>query len=116
MSNDRNTCGVCNEKVFHAEEVQCEGHYYHQNCFICMKCRKSLDSTTITTHELGIHCKSCYLRKYGPKGYGYEGGAGAMTRAFAMHFGTIQPQLAEHVGEVSAQSVKQFWRRRFAKI
>jgi len=26
-----------------------------------------------------IYCKSCYGRLYGPTGYGYGGGAGALT-------------------------------------
>ena len=26
-----------------------------------------------------LYCKGCYGRSYGPKGYGYGGGAGALT-------------------------------------
>jgi cysteine/glycine-rich protein len=42
-------------------------------------CRKGLDSTTVAAHESEIYCKSCYGKKYGPKGYGYGGGAGALS-------------------------------------
>lgn len=42
-------------------------------------CNKSLDSTTVAVHGDEIYCKSCYGRKYGPKGYGYGGGAGALN-------------------------------------
>uniref|UniRef100_A0A8C4Q5R1 Cysteine and glycine-rich protein 1a n=1 Tax=Eptatretus burgeri TaxID=7764 RepID=A0A8C4Q5R1_EPTBU len=87
-----NSCGVCNKVVYHAEEVQCEGSYYHRSCFRCMVCRKSLDSTTIATHESEIYCKSCYSRKYGPKGYGFGGGAGGLSMDAGAHLGITQPQ------------------------
>lgn len=44
-----------------------------------MSCRKGLDSTTVAAHESEIYCKSCYGKKYGPKGYGYGQGAGALS-------------------------------------
>ncbi|KAF0042788.1 hypothetical protein F2P81_004125 [Scophthalmus maximus] len=42
-------------------------------------CRKGLDSTTVAAHESEVYCKSCYGKKYGPKGYGYGQGAGALS-------------------------------------
>ncbi|XP_066504178.1 cysteine and glycine-rich protein 3 [Hoplias malabaricus] len=72
-------CGACGGTVFHAEEVQCNGHSFHKTCFICMGCRKGLDSTTVAAHDSEIYCKSCYGKKYGPKGYGYGQGAGALS-------------------------------------
>lgn len=44
-----------------------------------VSCRKGLDSTTVAAHESEIYCKSCYGKKYGPKGYGYGQGAGALS-------------------------------------
>lgn len=44
-----------------------------------MSCRKGLDSTTVAAHDSEIYCKSCYGKKYGPKGYGYGQGAGALS-------------------------------------
>jgi len=55
------------------------GKGWHKHCFHCADCNKKLDSIT---HNDGpdkeIYCKLCYNRKFGPKGYGYGGGAGAL--------------------------------------
>uniref|UniRef100_A0A9J8AU32 Cysteine and glycine-rich protein 2 n=1 Tax=Cyprinus carpio carpio TaxID=630221 RepID=A0A9J8AU32_CYPCA len=74
-----NKCGACRGTVYHAEEVQCDGGSFHKCCFLCMVCRKGLDSTTLAIHEQEIYCKSCYGKKYGPKGYGYGQGAGTLN-------------------------------------
>lgn len=44
-----------------------------------MVCRKNLDSTTVAIHDAEVYCKSCYGKKYGPKGYGYGQGAGTLN-------------------------------------
>ncbi|XP_026101171.1 cysteine and glycine-rich protein 3-like [Carassius auratus] len=72
-------CAACEKTVYHAEEIQCNSRSFHKTCFICMACRKGLDSTTVAAHESEIYCKSCYGKKYGPKGYGYGQGAGALS-------------------------------------
>uniref|UniRef100_A0A671SGJ9 Cysteine and glycine-rich protein 1 n=1 Tax=Sinocyclocheilus anshuiensis TaxID=1608454 RepID=A0A671SGJ9_9TELE len=74
-----NKCGCCKKTVYFAEEVQCEGQSFHKSCFLCIVCRKNLDSTTVTVHQDEIYCKSCYGKKYGPKGYGFGGGAGTLS-------------------------------------
>ena len=50
-------------------------------------CRKGLDSTTVAAHESEIYCKSCYGKKYGPKGYGFGGGAGTLSTDRGEHLG-----------------------------
>uniref|UniRef100_A0A3B1K6S7 Cysteine and glycine-rich protein 1 n=1 Tax=Astyanax mexicanus TaxID=7994 RepID=A0A3B1K6S7_ASTMX len=74
-----NRCGCCQKTVYFAEEVQCEGKFFHKSCFLCMVCKKNLDSTTVAVHVDEIYCKSCYGKKYGPKGYGFGGGAGTLS-------------------------------------
>ncbi|NXN88253.1 CSRP2 protein, partial [Bombycilla garrulus] len=74
-----NKCGACGRTVYHAEEMQCDGRSFHRCCFLCMVCRKNLDSTTVAIHDDEVYCKSCYGKKYGPKGYGYGQGAGTLN-------------------------------------
>ncbi|KAL8169748.1 UNVERIFIED_CONTAM: Cysteine and glycine-rich protein 3 [Gekko kuhli] len=80
-------CGACDKTVYHAEEIQCNGKSFHKTCFHCMACRKALDSTTVAAHESEIYCKTCYGRKYGPKGIGYGQGAGCLSTDTGEHLG-----------------------------
>lgn len=43
------------------------------------ECNKLLDSYSCTNHEDEIFCKACYGKKFGPKGYGFAGGAGGLS-------------------------------------
>ncbi|XP_077995165.1 cysteine and glycine-rich protein 2-like [Glandiceps talaboti] len=72
-------CGRCGKTVYQAEEIIAAGGKWHRLCFTCEDCNKSLDSTTVASREMHIYCKSCYGRNYGPKGYGYGGGAGVLS-------------------------------------
>ncbi len=38
-----------------------------------------LDSSIATDHQGQIFCKTCYARKFGPKGYGFGGGGGCLN-------------------------------------
>lgn len=57
-------------------------------------CKKNLDSTTVAVHVDEIYCKSCYGKKYGPKGYGYGGGAGTLSMDTGEGLG-IKPEVWE---------------------
>lgn len=48
-------------------------------------CNKALDSTNCTEHEKELFCKNCHARKYGPKGYGFGGGAGCLSMDTGAH-------------------------------
>jgi len=76
-----NKCPRCNGSVYHAEEVLGAGMSWHKACFNCFTCNNKLDSTSCQENEGQIYCKSCYNKQFGPKGYGFGGGAGALTNA-----------------------------------
>ncbi|XP_026122453.1 cysteine and glycine-rich protein 3-like [Carassius auratus] len=100
-------CGACEKTVYHAEEIQCNSRSFHKTCFICMACRKGLDSTTVAAHESEIYCKSCYGKKYGPKGYGYGQGAGALS-SDPVNNEELQPQESKAPRPASANSNPKF--------
>ena len=54
-------------------------------------CKKMLESTTVAEHEGQVFCKQCYGRKFGPKGYGFGGGAGCLSMDQGEHLGN-KPQ------------------------
>jgi len=72
-------CPHCDKSVYAAEEKVNGGYKYHKTCFKCQMCGKALDSTNVTEHEKMLYCRHCHGRKYGPKGYGFGGGAGALS-------------------------------------
>ncbi|XP_031572281.1 cysteine and glycine-rich protein 3-like [Actinia tenebrosa] len=83
-------CGRCNTNVYQAESISMAGKEWHRRCFSCAdaKCRKKLESTTCCDAQDEIWCKSCYAKRFGPKGYGYGLGAGAL-RLTKGHSGEI---------------------------
>ncbi|XP_078581253.1 cysteine and glycine-rich protein 2-like isoform X2 [Branchiostoma floridae x Branchiostoma japonicum] len=56
-------------------------------CFKCGLCNKMLDSTTVAEREDSLYCKSCYGKKFGPKGVGFGQGAGALGMDSGERFG-----------------------------
>lgn len=38
-----------------------------------------LDSTSCTDHEGEVFCKACHTKMFGPKGYGFAGGASGLS-------------------------------------
>lgn len=51
----------------------------HRSYNITGLCGKLLDSTNCSEHEGELFCKMCHGRKFGPKGYGFGGGAGCLS-------------------------------------
>uniref|UniRef100_A0A1L8DMD3 Putative regulatory protein mlp n=2 Tax=Nyssomyia neivai TaxID=330878 RepID=A0A1L8DMD3_9DIPT len=78
-------CPKCGKSVYAAEERVAGGYKFHKTCFKCGMCNKALDSTNCTEHEKELFCKNCHARKYGPKGYGFGGGAGCLSMDTGSH-------------------------------
>lgn len=74
-------CGRCNKTVYFNEEKKAIGKSYHTSCFVCANdtCKRRLDPGSLTEHKDEIYCKQCYSRLFGPKGYGFGGGSGALS-------------------------------------
>merc|ERR1712018_165535 len=85
-------CPTCDRPVYAAEEKLAGGYKWHKVCFKCNMCSKFLDSTTCAEHERKLFCKTCYGRKYGPKGVGFGGGAGALCMDTGAQFGNDESQ------------------------
>jgi cysteine/glycine-rich protein len=83
-------CAICDKSVYAAEMKEAGGHKYHKGCFKCGMCNKMLDSTNCCEHEKQLFCKGCHGRKYGPKGYGFGGGAGALNMDSGAQFGNTE--------------------------
>ena len=52
---------------------------------IIVSCKKPLDSTSCCAHEAEIYCKMCHKREFGPKGYGFAGGAAGLSTESAFN-------------------------------
>lgn len=72
-------CPRCGKAVYFAEEARAVGKKWHKMCLLCANCGKMLDSTTCSDHEGEVFCKACHTKMFGPKGYGFAGGASGLS-------------------------------------
>ncbi|XP_060877324.1 muscle LIM protein Mlp84B-like isoform X2 [Metopolophium dirhodum] len=82
-------CVKCTKSVYAAEERIAGGYKWHKMCFKCELCGKFLDSTNCAEHDKELYCKNCHGRKYGPKGYGFGGGAGCLSTDNGEHLSNV---------------------------
>merc|ERR1711964_769157 len=87
-------CPKCGKSVYAAEEKLAGGHKWHTGCFKCSMCNKMLDSTNCNERDSALFCKACYGRRYGPKGYGFGGGAGALNMDTGTQFGNKESEMS----------------------
>ncbi|KAM4871675.1 cysteine and glycine-rich protein 1-like [Thomomys bottae] len=74
-------CPRCSQAVYAAEKVIGAGKSWHKSCFQCAKCGKGLESTTLADKDGEIYCKGCYAKNFGPKGFHFGQGAGALVHS-----------------------------------
>jgi len=78
-------CPRCTKSVYAAEARAVGELSFHKECFKCSMCNKALDSTNQNCHERVLYCKTCHGRKFGPKGYGFGGGAAGLSMDSGAH-------------------------------
>ncbi|KRZ18641.1 Cysteine and glycine-rich protein 2, partial [Trichinella zimbabwensis] len=71
-------CRRCSRAAYIAERVVSAGGVWHKVCLTCAECNKILESAVACENNGEVYCKTCYGRKFGPKGYGYGVGAGTL--------------------------------------
>ncbi|XP_052064946.1 muscle LIM protein 1-like isoform X9 [Mytilus californianus] len=104
---ERSICPACGNAVYAAEEKLGAGKKWHKMCFKCGLCNKLLESTTVAEHEGRVYCKGCHGKKFGPKGYGFGQGAGALSMETGSQFGNKDSEMSnrprdQHVGPTSS--------------
>ncbi|KAI9202912.1 uncharacterized protein BJ171DRAFT_512579 [Polychytrium aggregatum] len=73
-------CPRCGKAVYFAEQALGPGNTkYHKSCFLRSECNRTLDSSSMAERDSAIFCRSCYGKKFGPKGFGYSGGLSHTT-------------------------------------
>ncbi|KAJ1920872.1 hypothetical protein IWQ60_006912 [Tieghemiomyces parasiticus] len=72
-------CAKCRKTVYAAEAVSGVGKKYHRACFKCTECNCSLSASNLTENDNLPYCKRCHAKLFGPKGYGFAGGAAFLT-------------------------------------
>jgi len=80
-------CPRCGKSVYAAEARTVGELQFHKECYKCSMCNKMLDSTNQNCHETVLYCKTCHGRKFGPKGYGFGGGAAGLSMDTGAHLG-----------------------------
>lgn len=65
-------CPRCGGMVFAAEQQLAKGTMWHKKCFNCAECHRPLDSMIACDGpDKEIHCRACYGKLFGPKGFGF---------------------------------------------
>jgi cysteine/glycine-rich protein len=98
---DQAKCPKCGKSVYAAEEMLAAGNKWHKSCFKCGLCNKKVDSGSVAEHAGEIFCKQCYGRKYGPKGYGFGGGAGCLSMDKGEHLGNKETAMSNKPTEAT---------------
>ncbi|KAG7457770.1 hypothetical protein MATL_G00230850 [Megalops atlanticus] len=59
------TCAECKEIIEHnARELSYEDRHYHDHCFRCFRCERSLAGEPFTCHKEALLCHDCFCNEY----------------------------------------------------
>uniref|UniRef100_G3PKF3 Four and a half LIM domains protein 3 n=2 Tax=Gasterosteus aculeatus aculeatus TaxID=481459 RepID=G3PKF3_GASAC len=63
-----NTCDECKELIGHdARELFYEDRHYHEHCFRCFRCDRSLADEPFTSQDDALLCNDCYCNEFSSK-------------------------------------------------
>ncbi|XP_018415113.1 PREDICTED: four and a half LIM domains protein 3 isoform X2 [Nanorana parkeri] len=63
-----NTCDECKELIGHdSRELYYEDRHYHENCFRCFRCERSLADEPFTCQDEELLCNDCYCSEFSSK-------------------------------------------------
>ncbi|KAJ8289534.1 hypothetical protein GJAV_G00002400 [Gymnothorax javanicus] len=63
-----NTCDECKELIGHdSRELFYEERHYHEHCFRCFRCDRSLADEPFTSQEEALLCNDCYCNEFSSK-------------------------------------------------
>ncbi|KAH7675957.1 mlp/crp family protein 1 [Aphelenchoides avenae] len=101
-------CPKCEKSVYAAEQILAGGNAWHKVCFKCKMCNKALDSTLCCEAEGGkeLYCKTCYGRKYGPKGFRTASSSNTITMDKGEAYGNKGSKDKDHAAEAFVAPTK----------
>ena len=63
-----NTCDECKELIGHdCRELYYEDRHYHEHCFRCFRCDRSLADEPFTCQDEELLCNDCYCNEFSSK-------------------------------------------------
>ncbi|XP_019738779.1 four and a half LIM domains protein 3-like [Hippocampus comes] len=63
-----NTCQECKEIITHnSKELFYNDRYYHEHCFRCVRCTRSLADEPFTSQDDALVCSECYSNEFSSK-------------------------------------------------
>ncbi|KAI5100866.1 four and a half LIM domains 3 [Silurus meridionalis] len=63
-----NVCQGCKELIGHnSRELYYDDHHYHEECFRCSHCSRSLANEPFTCQDEALLCNDCYCSEFSSK-------------------------------------------------
>ncbi|XP_075244194.1 four and a half LIM domains protein 2-like [Convolutriloba macropyga] len=59
LQNASFTCNICDEPIIGGKYVEYRTSHYHEDCFLCAKCRNQIGQGKFTVTANGFYCALC---------------------------------------------------------